>query len=112
MKNLNEEIKENISNQNNDLNRNIERNISNNEYENNTTNIRNKNRKFIEEIFKYSEESNELIPIFKENSNQNIKEFFYFLIQILNDAKEKKDNLNEDEVKLICYNLRELKVIF
>ena len=70
------------------------------------------NRKFIEEIFKYSEELKELIPIFKENSNKNIKDFFDFLIQIIYDEKEKKDNLNEDEVKLICYNLRELKVIF
>ena len=104
MKNLNEEIKENISNQNNDLNRNIE------EFENNSINIRIQNRKFIEEIFKYSEELNELIPIFKENSNKNIKDFFDFLIQIINN--EKKENLNENEVKLICYNLRELKVIF
>ena len=68
MKNENVETKGNNSNQNNDLNRNIERNISNNEFENNSINIRIQNRKFIEEIFKYSEELNELIPIFKENS--------------------------------------------
>ena len=53
-----------------------------------------------------------MIPIFKENSNKNIKDFLNFLIQILNNEMDKKDNLNEDEVKLICYNLRELKVIF
>ena len=35
-----------------------------------------------------------------------------FLIQIIYDEKEKKENLNEDEVKIICYNLRELKEIF
>ena len=71
-----------------------------------------KNKKFIEEIFKYSEELNELIPIFKEKSKENIKDFFSFLIQIINDKKEKKDNLNEEEIKLICYNLRQLKEIF
>ena len=70
------------------------------------------NRKFIEEIFKYSEELNELIPIFKENSNENIKEFFDCLIQMLNKEKEKKENLNEEEIKLICHNLRQLKEIF
>ena len=86
-------------------------------------NIKIQNRKFIEEIFQYSEESkelkfkyseelNELIPIFKENSNQNIKDFFNFLNQISNEEKENKDNLNEDEENLICYNLRELKEIF
>ena len=86
-------------------------------------NIKIQNRNFIEEIFQYSEESkelkfkyseelNELIPIFKENSNQNIKDFFNFLIQISNEEKENKDNLNEDEENLICYNLRELKEIF
>ena len=64
------------------------------------------NRKFIEEIFKYSEESNELIP------NENIKEFFDCLIQMLNKEKEKKENLNEEEIKLICHNLRQLKEIF
>ena len=88
---------------------NFEKNISNNEFKNN---LRNKNRKFIKEIFKYSEKVNELIPIFRENSNQNIKDFFDFLIKIINNAKEKKENLNEEEVKLICYNLRELKEIF
>ena len=66
-----------------------------------------KKRKFIEEIFKYSEETNELIPIFKENSNENIKDFLNFLIRVVCDEKEKKENLNEDEVKIICYNLRE-----
>ena len=86
-------------------------------------NIKIQNRNFIEEIFQYSEESkelkfkyseelNELIPIFKENSNQNIKDFFNFLIQIIYNEKEKKENLNEEEEKLICYNLRELKKIF
>ena len=64
------------------------------------------NRKFIEEIFKYSEGSNELIP------NENRKEFFDCLIQMLNKEKEKKENLNEEEIKLICHNLRQLKEIF
>ena len=83
-----------------------------NEFENNKTNIRIQNKKFIEEIFEYSNELNEFIPIFKENSNENIIDFFNFLIQISTTEEEKKNNLNEEEVKLICYNLRELKVIF
>ena len=112
----NEKEKNNIENINY-KNQNINKINSNDVFGNKIGNIphlylrkRIQNSKFIEEIFKYSEELNELIPIFKENSNQNIKDFFYFLIQIINN--EKKENLNEDEVKLICYNLRELKVIF
>ncbi len=69
-----------------------------------------KYRKFIEDIFKYSEESNELIPKFKENSKENIKDFINYLIQI---SKEKIDEiLKEEEKNLICYNLRQLKEIF
>ena len=70
-------------------------------------NIRIKNRKFIEEIFESSEKLNELIPKIKENSKENIKEFFQFLVQI---SKEKI--INEEEENFICYNLRQLKEIF
>ena len=51
-------------------------------------NISNKKKHYIEEIFKYSEESNELIPIFNENSNENIKDFFAFLKRIIDTEKE------------------------
>ena len=100
MENKNEIIEENNFDKNKDLNQDIDKDISNNVL----INIEIKNRKFIEEIFKYS---NELIPIFKENSDKNIIDFFNFLIQISN-----KKNLNEEEVKLICHNLKELKQIF
>ena len=87
--------------------------IEDNMYENNTkanqSNIKIKNRKFIEEIFKHK--SNELIQIFKENLNENMKDFLNFLIQFLNDEKEKIKISNEEE-NLICYNLRQLKEIF
>ena len=86
--------------------------LNNSNFNFSNSNIRIQNKKYIEEIFKYSEEINELISIFKENSIKIIKEFFDYLIQILYDEKEKKENLNEDEMKLICYNLRELKEIF
>ena len=121
MENKNEEIKENITNE---INNNIDEKLKevclndisiNKSKINLSLNLQSviiKNRKFIEEIFKYSNELKELIPIFKENSNENLKEFFNFLIQISNDEKEKIKISNEKEVKLICYNLRELKVIF
>ena len=81
MENKNEKIKENITNEINNEDENIKKvyinNTSKNKTENNINlklpNIRIQKRKFIEEIFKYSEESNELIPVLKENSNQNIK---------------------------------------
>ena len=121
MKNKNEEIKEIITNEiNNNINENLKEvslnyvsiNKSNSNLSLNLQREIIKNRKLIKEIFKYSEESNEFILIFKENSDKNIKEFLNFFIQISNNEKEKKENLNEEEVKLICYNLRELKEIF
>ena len=79
MENKNEVIKDNNSNEYNDLHQKIEKDITSNIFENkmdnNSINLRIENRKFIEEIFKYSEESNELIPIFKENSNENLKDY-------------------------------------
>ena len=40
-----------------------------------------------------------------------MKDFLNFLIQFLNDEKEKIEISNEEE-NLICYNLRQLKEIF
>ena len=115
MENKNEDINENLINEINNIEENMKKellyNTSKNKNENNTnlnlSNIRIQNKKFIEEIFEYSKELNEFIPIFKENSNENIIDFFNYLIQISN-----KENLNEEEIKLICYNLRQLKEIF
>jgi hypothetical protein len=115
MENKNENRNENFINEINNIDENIKKellnNTSKNKNENNTnlnlSNIRIQNKKFIEEIFEYSNELNEFIPIFKENSNENIIDFFNYLIQISN-----KENLNEEEIKLICYNLRQLQEIF
>ncbi len=77
-------------------------NPSENHFEMNTKlnlqNIRSKNRKFIEEIFESSVELNELIPKIKENSSENIKEFFKLLIQI---SKEKIINEEEENYVII-----------
>ena len=73
-----------------------------------------KNRKFIEEIFEFSEEIKDLIPKLKENSENIIKEYFKFLKQYSkkennNETQENNDNEN---IELISNNFIQLKEIF
>ena len=76
----NEVTKENITNESNNTDENVKEVFLNKSstHKNKSNLYLNlqkeiiKNKKFIEEIFQYSNELNELMPIFKENSNEKI----------------------------------------
>jgi len=80
MENKNDVIKENNTNEINHIDKkDCLNNTYNNTIENNTiqnkTNIKIKNRKFIEEIIQYLEKSNDLISKFKDKLDTNMKVF-------------------------------------
>ena len=112
-KNIKENKKEEITKHNNENKKEIKEEERKKEKktlnENKEKKVEIKNRKFIEEIFEFSEEIKDLIPKLKENSENIIKEFFTYLKEYSN---KKSENNEKENIELISYNFIRLKDIF